>query len=142
MDNSSLWLVLTIIFALVEAVTPQLISIWFAGGAIIAFISSLFQIPIYAQLIIFVGVSVALLVLTRPIIKKLLKVEPEAMNSDAKIGKIGIVTEDIDNIKAIGAVKLDGLEWSAKSADDGVISKDQQVKVVAIEGVKLIVELK
>ena len=64
------------------------------------------------------------------------------MNSDAKIGKIGIVTEDIDNIKAIGAVKLDGLEWSAKSADDGVISKDQQVKVVAIEGVKLIVELK
>lgn len=142
MDNSILWLVLTIIFALVEAVTPQLISIWFAGGAIIAFISSLFQIPIYAQLIIFVGVSVALLVLTRPIIKKLLKVEPEAMNSDAKIGKIGIVTEDIDNIKAIGAVKLDGLEWSAKSADDGVISKDQQVKVVAIEGVKLIVELK
>ena len=69
-------------------------------------------------------------------------VEPEAMNSDAKIGRIGIVTEDIDNIKSIGTVKLDGLEWSAKSANDTLILKDTQVKIVAIEGVKLVVEPK
>ena len=142
MYNSILWLVLTIVFALVEAVTPQLISIWFAGGAIVAFVTSLFRIPMYAQLIIFVSVSVVLLILTRPFVKKMLKVEPEAMNSDAKIGRIGIVTEDIDNIKSIGTVKLDGLEWSAKSANDTLILKDTQVKIVAIEGVKLVVEPK
>lgn len=135
-----LWLVATIAFALVEAVTPQLVSIWLAGGAAVAFVVSIFGTQLYVQVIVFVAVSILLLALTRPFVKRLAKKEPEMTNSDANIGKIGVVTEQIDNLASLGSVRLDGLEWSAKSESGEIINVGEKVVVTAIEGVKLIVK--
>lgn len=134
-----LWLAATIVFALVEAITPQLVSIWFAGGAVSAFVVSLFDTPFYVQIIIFTAVSIFLIVLTRPFVKRLTKRSPEATNSDANIGKTAVVLSDIKE-DSVGTVFLDGLEWSAKSTDGRFIKKGSKVTVSAIEGVKLIVE--
>ncbi len=134
-----LWLAATIVFALVEAITPQLVSIWFAGGAVSAFVVSLFDTPFYVQIIVFTAVSILLIVLTRPFVKRLMKRSPEATNSDANIGKTAVVLSDIKE-DSVGTVFLDGLEWSAKSKDGKFIEKGSKVTVSAIEGVKLIVE--
>lgn len=133
------WLVLVIVFGIIEGMTPQLASIWFAGGALVALIVSLFHVDVWIQAVVFVGVSALLLALTRPLVKKRLKATVVPTNSDAAIGKVAIVTERIDNTGATGFVKLDGTLWSARSADGTPVEEGEEVTVDRIEGVKLIV---
>ena len=87
-----------------------------------------------------IAVSVAALLLTRPLAKKFINDRKIPTNADRAIGRIGIVTETIDNIAASGAVKLDGQEWTARSADDDVIAMGERVEALEIRGVKLIVK--
>ena len=134
-----LWLAATIVFALIEAITPQLVSSWFAGGAVSAFVVSMFDTPFYVQTIVFTAVSILLILLTRPFVKRLMKRSPEVTNSDANIGKTAVVLSDIKE-NSVGTVFLDGLEWSAKCKDGKFIEKGSKVTVIAIEGVKLIVK--
>ena len=98
------------------------------------------DLSVTAQMGIAVAVAIVLLIATRPLVKKLLGGKIEATNVDALIGKNAVVTETIDNIISKGAAKLDGKEWTARSADDSVIEKDSIVTVEKIDGVKLIVK--
>ena len=134
-----IWLALIIVFAVIEGANPQLVSIWFAGGALVSMIVSFFDVSVQIQIIVFVFSSAVLLALTRPLIKKKIIVRNSKTNSDSNIGKTGIVTAKIDNYHAEGIVQLAGLSWSARSADDSVIPEGEFVTVVRIEGVKLIV---
>lgn len=134
-----IWLALIIVFAVIEGANPQLVSIWFAGGALVSMIVSFFDVSVQIQIIVFVFSSAVLLALTRPLIKKKIIVRNSKTNSDSNIGKTGIVTAKIDNYHAKGLVQLAGLSWSARSADDSVIPEGEFVTVVRIEGVKLIV---
>lgn len=133
------WLVLVIVFGLIEGMTPQLASIWFAGGALAALIVSLFHVDVWIQIVVFVGTSALLLALTRPLVKKRLRDKTVPTNADAAIGRIAVVTERIDNTAATGFVKLDGTLWTARSADGSVVEAGEEVAVERIEGVKLIV---
>jgi len=139
----SIWLFILILFLLVEGMSSALISIWFCFGALAAWICSIFTDSIGIQMILFFVVSVAALIFTRPIIKKLIKSKEETRtNCSLLIGESGIVTEDIDNIRGLGAVKIKGSVWTARSSNDENITKDTIVIIERIEGVKLIVRKK
>ena len=135
-----IWLVVAIIFIIIEAITVGLTIIWFAAGALIALILSLFKVPVMAQIIIFLIVSLVLLGTTRKIFVNKLKTGSEKTNVDALIGEEGVVIEEITPFN-VGLVKVKGQNWSAAAYDkDSTIPKGETVKVKAIEGVKLIVK--
>ena len=135
------WVVALVVFLIVEAVTAGLVSIWFVFGSLVARICAALGAAVWLQIFWFVIVSVATLVLTRPLVKRYVDSRSVATNADRSIGRAAVVTERIDNLAATGAVKLDGVVWTARSTDDAVaIETGERVTVRAIEGVKLIVE--
>ena len=130
-----------VVFLIVEAVTAGLVSIWFVFGSLVALICAALGAAVWLQIFWFVIVSVATLVLTRPLVKRYVDSRSVATNADRSIGRAAVVTERIDTLAATGAVKLDGVVWTARSTDDAVaIETGERVTVRAIEGVKLIVE--
>ncbi len=135
-----LWLILLVAFAIVEGVTVSLVSVWFIGGAAAALIAALCGAEVWLQVVLFFGVSIVLLLCLRPLSKRLLKQKKVATNADSNIGKEAIVTEEIDNLQGKGAVKIAGVEWSARSEDGSVIEKDAVVRILRIEGVKVCVQ--
>ena len=136
------WIGLTGIFGLLEAMTAQLVSIWFVIGSISALGAYFFSASTAVQIIVFIVVSALALVITRPIVKRFTQTKVQATNADSYIGFDAVVTEEINNVMATGAVKVKGIEWTARSSDDDIIAKGDIVTVRSIEGVKLIVERK
>lgn len=135
------WMALVIIFLVVELVTVGLTTIWLAGGAFVAFILAAVGAGFWVQLIAFFAVSFVLIYFTRPFAVKYLNPRRTRTNSEELIGEVVKVIERIDNRAAEGRALVKGLEWSARAvSDDMIIEKDTLVKVVRIEGVKLIVE--
>ena len=134
------WLVLLILFAVSEAITVGLTSIWFAAGALVALIAALLGGPFWIQVTLFLAVSLLCLLAVRPLAKRHLNSKVEPTNADRVIGAEAQVTEDIDNIHGKGAVIIRGMAWSARSEDGGPISAGSMVRVLRIEGVKVFVE--
>ncbi len=136
------WAAAIILFGVAEAVTAQLVSIWFLIGAIAALIAALCGANLIIQIIVFIAVSILALVITRPLVKKYINPKKEHTNADRVIGQVGIVAEDIDNIKATGQVKADGKIWTARATDNSIIPSGCEVIIEKIDGVKLIVKNK
>ena len=134
------WIVLLVVLIAVEAVTAQLVTIWFAAGAAAALIAERCGLEQWLQWIIFIAVSVIALIATRPLVKKATKSTIEPTNADRCIGQTAVVTEDISNIDGKGQVQVGGTVWTARSSDGSVFRKDEKVTVERIEGVKLIVK--
>ena len=134
------WVVLLIILIIVEALTAQMMTIWFAVGAVAAIVAELLGAQTWLQWVAFVIVSVIALVATRPLVKKLTKTKIQPTNADRCIGQVAVVTEDIDNMSAKGQVSVNGTIWTARSSDGTVIPKDEKVVVEKIEGVKVVVK--
>ncbi len=141
MDNFMLyiWIAATVFFIIIEAATTTLVSIWFVAGTIAAAVSGIFTDSIPVQILVFLVVTSIALVATRPLVKKSRNHKKVNTNSDRFIGKTGLVTEEINNIQGKGQVVIMGKVWTARSKDDTIIAENQDVKVVCIEGVKLIV---
>lgn len=140
-NMSIVWLVLMVLLLIVEAATAGLTCIWFALGALAALIAALFNAALWLQVLWFLAVSLLTLWLTRPLAIKYLNNRKVATNADRVLGAEAVVTEAIDNISGLGAVKLEGKEWSARSESGVDIPKGSVVIVRRIEGVKLIVDL-
>ena len=138
MQEVLLWLVITVVLVIIEIASFNLVTIWFAGGATAALIAAMFHLPMWVQLILFAFVTTVLLVSTRPFVVKVMA-KKTPTNSDRVIGMVGIVTEEIDNIKETGAVKADGKVWSARSAEGSIIPAGAIVNIHEIRGVKVIV---
>lgn len=137
------WLVLFVALLIIEIITMGLTTIWFAGGALAAFLAGFIGFGLAVQVIVFLAVSIILLVLTRPIAVKYFNQERQKTNAERLIGEKALVLEDIDTLKAVGKVEICGQEWSAKTDEpDGKIEKDTIVEVEGIQGVKLIVSKK
>ncbi|MEY8317110.1 NfeD family protein [Oscillospiraceae bacterium 50-58] len=134
------WLAAFIVFAIGEAVTVGLVSVWFAVGALAALFATALGAGLWLQITVFLGVSALALALFKPLSSKFLKPRVSATNADRVIGSAALVTETIDNTQAKGQVKVNGQVWSARSAQDIVIPAGTDVKVLRIEGVKVIVE--
>ena len=134
-----IWFALIFVFLIIEAITLNLVTIWFAFGSICAYITSYFTENIIIQLIVFVISSSVSLLLTKPLIEKHLKKAKERTNLDRVIGQIGIVVKDIKKHEN-GRVKVDGKEWMATSEKE--IKKGTEVEILDIEGAKIIVRKK
>lgn len=134
-----IWIFIAVIFAIIEGFTMGLTTIWFTVGGVAACIVALIGGPLLVQGIVFLAVSIILLYFTRPLAEKRLRIGHEKNNIDLMIGKVGLVIEEIKPFHT-GQVKVGGQIWTAISHDNRTIEKDQMVKVMKIEGVKLIVE--
>jgi len=134
---ASIWLVIFIVLVIIELITINLVTIWFAIAAVFALLVDIITRNTMLEIIVFIVSSFLLLLLTKPLIKKIKVKKVEATNLDMVINKVGIVTEDINQDK-IGEVKVLGKRWSAYSSTE--IKKDEKVKILSIDGVKLKVE--
>jgi membrane protein implicated in regulation of membrane protease activity len=135
------WLLLTVVLAVIELSTMGLITIWFAIGAAVTIIVSLLGGNIWVQLFTFVIVSTVILLTVRPIAAAHFNNHIKKTNIDALVGRKLIVKVEIDNIKGTGKVDMDGSTWlAASSIDEVVIEAGAEVRVVRVQGAKLIVE--
>lgn len=134
------WLLFAIALGMLEAFTVDLVAIWFAIGATVAIIPAMLGLSFWIQLVVFLIVSLLTLAFTRPVAKDVLKVRKTSTNADSVIGMVGIVTEEIDNLEERGRVRVNGLDWSARSDDGAPIARSERVLIKGIQGVKVIVE--
>lgn len=135
-----IWLGLMVIFLIVEAACPfHLVSIWFAVGALIAVVVSMLGGPIWLQVTLFLVVSCALLIALWPLVRKFLTPKLTKTNVDSIIGSTGLVTIAIDNVAAVGQVKLGAMVWTARSTSGAPIGEGTLVLVDRVEGVKVFV---
>ena len=138
---SIIWLALFVVLIVFEAVTTGLFTIWFAGGALIALLVSLFLDMWVVQMVVFLIVSFLLLYFMRPAAMRKFNAKRLKTNVEDIAGREAKVTELIDNLNASGTAILNGLEWSARSVEDSVtIPVGERVLVREVRGVKLIVE--
>ena len=135
------WIGFVIFMQLCEGFTTQLVSIWFAVGALCAAVSSLITSSVLVQVIVFIVVTCGTLLATKPLVDKYKKGHKDVKtNSDRLIGQTGVMLTDIDTLEAVGQVKVSGEVWTAKLKNPTPVKKDDKVKILAIEGVKMIVE--
>ena len=124
------WLILLGILLIIEIITLGLTTIWFAGGALIAFLVAILGGAVWLQVLLF----------TRPIAMKYMNKNVQKTNVDSLKGEKAVVIQTIDNLKGTGQVVIRGMEWSAKAREDKIIKEGTVVKVITVEGVKAVVE--
>lgn len=134
------WIAAIVLFGVVEAATVNLVSVWFLGGSLAALIVQLLGGSFGLQLGVFLLVSVLLLASLRPFVRRYVTPRKTATNADMAIGQEAYLTETADNLRETGALKLDGKEWTVRSATGAILSAGTLVRVVSIQGVKLYVE--
>lgn len=134
------WLAAVIALCAGEAATVGLVCIWFAAGALGAFVVACVGGPFWLQLIVFAAVSAAALALVRPAASRLIHPRRSPTNADRVVDQTALVTETVDNEAGSGQVNVMGQVWTARSQLGVVIPSGTQVKVRRIEGVKLFVE--
>lgn len=139
---TGIWLGALVLFLIIESQTAAVVSLWFAAGALAAMIAAVCGAELWLQAVLFAAVSLVLLALLKPVVQKFFTPKLQKTNADALVGTVGPVLEDIDNIRAVGRVKLGGMEWSARSTDGEPIKKDALVEVDRIEGNKVFVTQK
>ena len=141
LNMTVLWLAILVVLVVIELLTMGLTTIWFAGGALVATIASLFGAPLALQVILFLAASALLLYFTRPIAVKDFNKDRVRTNAESLVGRQAIVISEIDNLQGIGQVNVGGMEWSARTRVDGVkLPVGTVTTILAINGVKLIVE--
>lgn len=137
------WLLLLIIFIIVELATMGLTTIWFAAGTLIAALAAAVKAPLVVQVGLFLVVSIVLMLFTRPLAVRYFNKERIKTNVESLVGRQAIVISEIDNLEGIGQVTVGGQEWAARSLDENFkIPVGTVVFVRAINGVKLLVEPK
>ena len=139
MGPSAFWLIVLIALFILEAATVGLVSIWFGVGALAALLTSFFTQNIWVQAAVFLAVSFLCLLAVRPLARKYVTPRRVATNADRAIGAEGVVTEPIDNLRAQGQVSVRGAVWTARTEDDRPVPTGTRVRVLRIEGVKVIV---
>ena len=134
------WLIAMAVLLVIEIATLGLTTLWFAIGALAAFIAAVLNLHIGVQTAIFIVVSLVLLIFTRPWALKYLNSRTSRTNADSLVGKKARVTKTMDNIAGEGQVVINGMEWTARSLEDEVkIAEGAVVIINKISGVKLIV---
>ena len=136
-----IWLGIVMTAFIVEASTSALVAIWFVPAALISMTLSFFSVPLPVQIIVFLTLSGLFIFISFKFLKQKIETEKIATNVDSIIGENAVVIEEIDNLAYKGQVKVRGQVWTARSYDENVkYDKDDVLKIIAIEGVKVIVK--
>lgn len=137
-----IWLIAAGVFFVAEIITVGFLIFWLGIGALIAMLVSLVTNNLVIQVAAFVISSALLIFCTKPFVKKLTKNDKTVVtNAFSIIGKTGIVTKEINSSLAVGQIKVQGQDWSAKCEGDEVIAEGSEVEVTKIDGVKAVVRL-
>lgn len=135
-----MWLGILAVLLVIEGLTTALTTIWFAGGALAAAIAAGIGMGIVPQLLLFFCVSLVLLLFTRPAALKLMNKGTEKTNVEGLLGKSAVVIQQIDNLAQTGQVRINDIEWMARTSDDSItIPVGTVVVIEAVHGVRLIV---
>ena len=136
-----IWLGILAVLLIIEAITAELTTIWFAGGALVAAIAAYCGAGVVLQFVLFFAVSLVLLIFTRPVAVRYMNHNVEKTNAESLLGKRAVVIEKIDNLAQTGHVRIRDIEWMARTSDDSVkIPENAVVEIEEIHGVKLIVK--
>lgn len=133
------WLLALVVFGIIEASCPCLLSVWFAAGSLVAAVASELGSPIWLQVLLFTLVSGTLLACLRPLVRRFFTPKIQKTNADSLVGSQAYVCTAIDNVRSVGQVKINGIEWSARSTDGSPVEAGALVRIDRIEGVKLFV---
>ena len=135
-----IWLVIFVITLIIEAAGPEVVSVWFSGGALISLILSFIPgLPWWIEVVVFALISAGLLIFLRPILTRLLHRDTVPLNVDRMVGKRGNLIKEITPLKS-GEVNIDGVIWTAiSSAENETIAAETVIKVLSVSGNKLIV---
>ncbi len=135
------WLIAFLAFLVLEFVTVAMVSIWFAGGSLVALLMALAGVDVAYQIIVMLVVSLVLLAIFFVLRKRLgiLPQQKQATNADRLIGKTGEVILTIDPVENIGQVQVNGQIWSARTDLPQSIATGTSVRIVELRGVKLVV---
>ena len=138
------WLILIIALVVMEIITLGLTTIWFAGGALVAFVLSMLGVSPVIQWAVFCVVSLILLFATRPwALRFFSEQKKEQTNVDSLIGGTAVVTSEICNLEGRGEAFVKGVTWTARAEHESeVIPEGAHVAILAVQGVKLIVKKK
>ncbi len=134
------WLIASGIFFVGEIITVGFLLFWFGVAGLITMVVSFFTSNIIIQSVVFLVTSVILILSTKPFVKKFVNKETIVTNVNSLIGKKAIVIQEINNLQGTGQIKIGGEIWSAQNETDSIISENQEVEIIKIEGVKLIVK--
>lgn len=138
-----MWLGILAVLLIIEGLTMGLTTIWFAGGALAAAAAAGLGADLAVQLLVFAGVSMVLLLVTRPAAMKLMNSNTEKTNVNSLLGKQALVVQKIDNLAQSGQVRINDIEWMARTSDNSESIPEGTVVVIKeIHGVKLLVERK
>lgn len=136
-----MWLVICIVLVIIEAVTMNLTTIWFAIGGFVAYLTGFVGAGFWGQFFVFVIVSLLMLFFTRPVARKYLNKDRIKTNAESLIGQIAQTTSCLNNREGFGSAVINGQEWSAISSDDNIIiEKGEDVEILEVRGVKLVVQ--
>ena len=135
-----LWIAAAVVFAVIEAATAQIVTLWFCIGSIGAIIAYALGASLTVQIVVFVAVSLLTLVIARPYLRRFTRTKVQPTNLDMCVGQQALGTERISNLNGTGQAKIRGVVWTARSRDDVEIEAGTRVTVLSIDGVKLIVE--
>ena len=133
------WVVAMVVFLIAEASTVSLVSIWFAVGALVAVVAAMLGAGLKLQIALFLAVAAVLLIFLRGFVRRYVNPHPIRTNVDSVIGSEGVVVTPVNNIAALGQVRIEGMEWSARSTTGAPLPEGMKVKVDRIEGVKVFV---
>ena len=139
MNMIIIWIILAVVFLVVELMTVGMVSLWFMIGALVALLAAAVGAPVWLQILLFLLVSVVCFAFLYPWLKHLIGRNRQATNADMVLGKTCVVTQKIDNLSGTGAVSVGGKTWTARSIDGETIDVDSLVRVEQIQGVKLII---
>lgn len=139
MEYGWIWIAVIVIAIVAEVITDQLVSIWFVPAAIIAVILDFINLDIIWQVLVFLVLSAAFIIIAKTVLLRISADRITKTNIDAIVGERCVVTEKIDNYAGCGQVRINGQIWSARgSRENDVFEVGETLDIVAIEGVKLI----
>ena len=137
-----IWLGVTVLALVLEFITNDMITIWFAGGGLVAMIISAFNVSWYVHLPVFIALSFVLLLCFRKAVLKRLNRGETKTNADSAVGQEYTLLTPIDfNVR--GSIKVNDVTWTAVGESEHTkIDAGAIVEVVEIKGNKYVVKEK
>ena len=139
MNMITIWLILSVLFLVIELITIGLVSLWFMIGSLASMLAAALGAALWLQILVFVIVSVLCFLFIYPQVKHLVNRTRQATNADMIIGQTCVVTQRIDNIAGTGTVSVGGKTWTARSINGDTAEIGSLVRAEQINGVKLLV---